>query len=132
MHALIGPVLEKEAVSGPTFELLTAVHSTQGKSSQARIAELLGITPPTLCESVKVAVRQGLLVQEANPRDKRAKRLQLTAKGNKIVRKALEKMQEGEEAMIAGLSPTELDAAVSALSTAVHNLARYDQDHSES
>jgi MarR family transcriptional regulator for hemolysin len=130
MHALIGPVLEKESVSGPTFELLTAVHSTQGKATQARIAELLGITPPTLCESVKVAVRQGLLVQEPNPRDKRAKRLHLTARGNKVVRKALEKMQEGEEAMVSGLSAAELDSAVSALSTAVHNLARYDQAHS--
>lgn len=131
MHALIGPVLEKEAVSGPTFELLTAVHSTQGKASQARVAEILGITPPTLCESVKVAVRQGLLVQEASPRDKRAKRLQLTAKGNKIVRKALDKMQEGEKAMITGIPATELDSAISALSAAVHNLARYDQGHSD-
>jgi DNA-binding MarR family transcriptional regulator len=130
MHALIGPVLEREAVSGPTFELLTAVHSTQGKASQARVAELLGITPPTLCESVKVAVRQGFLLQEANPRDKRAKRLQLTAKGNKVVRKAIEKMQEGEEAMVAGMSAADLELAIAALSSAVQNLARYDQQTS--
>ena len=29
---------ERESVSGPTFELLTAIHATQGKASQARVA----------------------------------------------------------------------------------------------
>jgi DNA-binding MarR family transcriptional regulator len=127
MHGLVGPVLERESVSGPTFELLTAIHATQGKASQARVAEVLGVTPPTLCESVKVAVRQGLIVQEANPRDRRAKRLALTAKGNRVVRKAIEKMQTGEEAMIAGISDAELDGAIATISAAVRNLARYEQ-----
>ena len=127
MHGLVGPVLEHESVSGPTFELLTAIHATQGKASQARVAEVLGVTPPTLCESVKVAVRQGLILQEANPRDRRAKRLILTAKGNKIVRKALEKMQTGEAAMVAGIAEGELDAAITTIATAVRNLARYEQ-----
>lgn len=127
MHGLVGPVLEREGVTGPTFELLTAIHATQGKASQARVAEVLGVTPPTLCESVKVAVRSGLIVQEANPRDRRAKRLSLTAKGNRIVRKALEKMQTGEEAMIDGISDAELDAAITTIAAAVKNLARYEQ-----
>lgn len=127
MHGLVGPVLERESVSGPTFELLTAIHATQGKASQARVAEVLGVTPPTLCESVKVAVRQGLILQEINPRDRRAKRLALTAKGSRIVRKALEKMQVGEEAMVAGISEGDLDAAIATISAAVRNLARYEQ-----
>src|SRR5579862_9784599 len=127
MHGLVGPVLDRENVSGPTFELLTAIHATQGKASQARVAELLGITPPTLCESVKVAVRQGLIVQEAYPRDKRAKRLGLTGKGNRNVRKALEKMQTGEDAMIAGIANGELDSAIATIATAVRNLARYEE-----
>ena len=127
MHGLVGPVLEREAISGPTFELLSAIHATQGKASQARIAEVLGVTPPTLCESVKIAVRQGLIVQEGMPRDKRAKRLHLTAKGGRIVRKAMEKMQEGEAAMVSGIPEEELASAVSALSAAVRNLARYEQ-----
>jgi len=127
MHGLVGPVLEKESVSGPTFELLTAIHATQGKASQAKVAEVLGVTAPTLCESVKVAVRLGLITQEANPRDRRAKRLNLTGKGSRIVRKALEKMQVGEDAMVAGIEEGELDRAISTLTTAVRNLARYEQ-----
>ncbi|MHB8636207.1 MAG: MarR family winged helix-turn-helix transcriptional regulator [Fimbriimonadaceae bacterium] len=126
MHGLVGPVLEHEHVSGPTFELLTAIHATQGKASQARIAEVLGVRPPTLCESVKVAVRQGLIVQEANPRDKRAKRLALTSKGNKVVRKALESMRTGEAAMVAGIADDQLDAAIETIAAAVRNLAIFE------
>ena len=128
MHGLVSPVLERENVSGPTFELLTAIHATQGKASQARVAEVLGVTPPTLCESVKVAVRQGLILQEANPRDRRAKRLSLTGKGNRIVRKALEKMQTGEAAMVVGIAEGQPDSAITTIAAAVRNLARYEQD----
>ena len=128
MHGLVSPVLETEGITGPTFELLTAIHATQGKASQARVAEVLGVTPPTLCESVKVAVRLGLILQEANPRDRRAKRLALTGKGNKIVRKALERMQTGEQAMVAGIADGELDSAIATMAAAVKNLARYEQE----
>jgi DNA-binding MarR family transcriptional regulator len=127
IQIIVEPVLAESGISIPIFDLLNAISSAKTGATQASIAASLRVTPPTLCESVKIAVREELIVQDAHPRDKRAKRLQLTTKGRKILNRASAKLTEAEAAMIAGIDQADLEAAVTTLSAAVRNLARFDQ-----
>lgn len=125
LQIILEPILAEAGIGVPTFDLLNAIHGEKSGASQAQIAATLRVTPPTLCEAVKVGVRQGLILQEANLRDRRAKRLELTAKGKRILARALAKMNEAESRMVAGIAEEELDQAVSTLTRAVRNLALF-------
>src|SRR5947207_1625524 len=79
------PHLQTVGLTLSTFELLSAVHSLKSTATQADVARRLGITPPSLSESVKGAIGQGYVVQESNPADARAKLLRITPKGTKAL-----------------------------------------------
>ena len=126
LQSVVEPTLERAGISLAAFELLNAIHSGQGKATQAQVAATLKVTPPTLCEAVKGAVRQGLVAQIEDQKDRRTKKLELTAKSKRILAKAFKAISEAEEAMVKDIDPEQLEAAVLVLTQAVVNIARYD------
>lgn len=123
LAAALEPELATANVSLATFDLLSAVRASGGKATQADVARRLGVTPPTLSESVKAAVGRGLLEQVADPDDGRLKRLRLTRKGGHTLDTILAGVARVDDAMLKGLSPEEVSLAKQVLRQAVRNLA---------
>lgn len=85
----IEPALRKGGLSLSLFQLLMAVRAGRGKLTQAKLAANLGITPPSLCELIRSASQKDLVAQLPNPKDKRAKLIALTPKGEESLTDAI-------------------------------------------
>ncbi len=118
------PKLQELGLTFSMFELLTSVRTAGRQASQADVARRLGITPPSLTEAVRLAVKAGLIEQVASESDGRSKTLVITDRGAKKMTETLQAVNEAEELMVKGISPRDLVVAVSVLSTAGKNLAR--------
>lgn len=124
LTASMGPELEKAGLTLSSFELLSAVHASGGKASQAEIARRLGITPPSLSEAVQFAARQGFVEQVADTEDRRLKRLRLTTSGRKAVHVVTVAIRETEESVLSQTDPGRLEEALKLLREVNRNLAR--------
>jgi DNA-binding MarR family transcriptional regulator len=82
---MVSPLLREAGISHPTFALLSCVASHGGTARQSILVEELGVAPATLSESIKEHVERGLLSQEPDPDDRRAKRIGLTASGRQVL-----------------------------------------------
>lgn len=115
--------LGREGVGLATFDLLSAVRAGGGQATQAMVARRLGITPASLCEAVRTATAKGLIEQADDPLDRRAKRLQLTQRGRKLLEDSLAELERVEETMLDGLSEARIQAAEDVLRIAWRNLS---------
>lgn len=120
------PELTAAGINYSTFELLSAAHASDGKASQAELARRLGITAPSLCESVKSAVARGLIEQRPYGRDRRVHRIQLTRKGGSVLRKVLGGLAEIEGSLVRGIGDQRIAQAVAVLQEAARNLEEGD------
>ncbi len=120
--ARLEPELARAGINFSTFELLSAAHAADGKASQAELARRLGITAPSLCESIKQAVAQGLIEQLPYGRDRRVHRVHVTRKGGAVLRKVLVALAKIEDALVQGLGEQDVADAVSLLQRAAWNL----------
>ena len=123
MTSVLEPELRAAGISLSTFDLLSAVQAS-GSATQADVARRLGVTPPTLSESVRAAVQRGLLEQLADAADARLKRLRLTAEGERVLRLVLAGVARAEESMLRGLDDEDVATAREVLRLAIRNLAR--------
>jgi len=121
--AAMEPHLQPVGISLAMFELLSATHALKAKGTQASIARRLGITPPSLSETVRAALNLELIEQVPNPKDGRAKLIRLTPTGSKSLSTVLRAVRKIETAMIAGLSEDEISRAVQIMRKANRNLA---------
>jgi DNA-binding MarR family transcriptional regulator len=94
--AALESTLRENGMNFGTFELLSAVHRSGGKGSQASIARALGITPPSLCEAVRSAQAKGLIRQVPSEKDLRTKHLELTERGERGLAQAVARLAEIE------------------------------------
>ena len=82
------------------------------------LAEKLGTSTPAMSRAVDDLVKKGLVTRVEDPDDRRARRIQLTAKGREVVDRIVTVRLKGVTAFAASLSATQrrkLDAAVDAL-----------------
>jgi MarR family transcriptional regulator, transcriptional regulator for hemolysin len=82
------------------------------------LAELFGVSVPSMSRAVDALVRDGLATRVEDPDDRRARQVRITAKGNDLVETLVALRQSGIEAFAATLSAAQrrkLDAAVDAL-----------------
>jgi DNA-binding MarR family transcriptional regulator len=124
LSAAMEPELVRAGLTLSSFELLSAVHASGGKSSQADIARRLGITPPSLSEAVRYATQKGLVEQIPDPTDGRLKRLRLTAVGRKAVHGIMAAVNATEDAILAEADVSRLADAIALLRELNRNLAR--------
>lgn len=83
--AYLEPKLKELGLNWASFQLLSAVFVSEGKTSQAEISRRLGITPATMSEAVYLHVQKGLLDQVPSSQDRRVRLLKLTKKSEKLM-----------------------------------------------
>lgn len=118
------PDLKAAGLTLSAFELLSAVHAARGRSHQAELARRLGISPPTLCETLRVAVRQGWVMQQEDPSDARVRRIQLTPAGSEALARVLAALDRIEQEATEALGPERAADLASALREASVRLRR--------
>ena len=102
--AWLEPRLEAIGVSWTTFQLLLTVAAAGENASQIEVARRLGVTAPTLSESVQAHVAKGLLSQVQGKKDRRIKVLTLTPKSQELMVQIRRLVAESEAVMTRGLS----------------------------
>jgi DNA-binding MarR family transcriptional regulator len=70
------------------FSLLNALNGA-GPASVAQVSEVLAMDRTTLTANLKPLERRGLVAVAADPNDRRAKRIDLTASGRGLLREAI-------------------------------------------
>ena len=102
--AWLEPRLEAIGVSWTTFQLLLTAAAAGENASQIEVARRLGVTAPTLSESVQAHVAKGLLSQVQGKKDRRIKVLTLTPKSQELMVQIRRLVAESEAVMTRGLS----------------------------
>ena len=90
---------------------------------QVDLADFLDIEPITLCRIVDRLEESELVERRRDPTDRRAWRLELTAKAAPVVEKLRSLATDFSADAFAGLSPAELDTMRTALALVRDNLA---------
>jgi DNA-binding MarR family transcriptional regulator len=98
----------------PTQGQIISTLSTEGPLTGTELAQRLGITLPTVSDSVRVLVAKGFVVKKPDARHPRASLLELTAAGRRIAVKT-NSWPEFLAAAVAALNPGELEAFNSGL-----------------
>jgi DNA-binding MarR family transcriptional regulator len=109
-------------VTGPQARLLLLLHRFPGEN-QGFYAEQIEVEPITLCRMVDRLEDAGLVERRADPADRRARRLHLTAKSRQTMEKLQGRVDTLLEDMLQGLSQVERDEFIRMLSTISGNLA---------
>ena len=130
LTAAMDPQLQEAGITLGTFELLSAVHASGGRATQVEIAKRLGITPPSLSESVKSATTRLLLEQHSDSEDARRKILKLTPKGRKAMLSIVKAVNNAEIRMVNGIDDSQLSTVIEVLARANRNLARIIEEDS--
>ncbi|MCH7903915.1 MAG: winged helix-turn-helix transcriptional regulator [Armatimonadetes bacterium] len=102
--AWLEPRLEAIGVSWTAFQLLLTVSAAGENASQTEVARRLGVTAPTLSESVQTHVAKGLLRQVQSKKDRRIKILTLTPKSQQLMVDIRRLVAEADAVMTRGLS----------------------------
>jgi MarR family transcriptional regulator for hemolysin len=89
---------------------------------QSDLAEALDIQPITLTRLVDRLCDNGLIERRADPNDRRAKRLYLTAAARPLIDRIADRIEELSEIVLAGIEPAEIDRMLSKLGLARENL----------
>jgi DNA-binding MarR family transcriptional regulator len=82
------------------------------------LAEVFGVSVPSMSRAVDALVKEGLATRVEDPDDRRARQVRITAKGKQLVETLVTVRQTGMQAFAATLSAAQrrkLDAAVDAL-----------------
>jgi DNA-binding MarR family transcriptional regulator len=98
------PRLEKLGIGWTAFQMLATIHAAGEDATQIEVARRLGVSAPTLSESVKLQVKKGLVKQEPSKKDRRAKILVLTSKAETALGKIRTLVQECEQLMAGSLT----------------------------
>jgi DNA-binding MarR family transcriptional regulator len=128
LTAAMEPKLIEANISLGMFELLSATHASGGRATQIEIARRLGITPPSLSETVRTAAHRGLVEQHVDSDDGRRKILKLTPEGRKAMQTIVKGVNIAESRMVDGIEPAQIVSVVEVLRRVNRNLARILQE----
>jgi MarR family transcriptional regulator for hemolysin len=121
--AFIEPKLAELGINLGTFELLTAVQAARGQAKQTDIARRLGISAPSLCEALKIAVRKGVVEQVAGESDHRTKFVRLTKAGQRAIDETLAVLADMEALLHRSLDGAKVREATALLAEANRTVA---------
>jgi DNA-binding MarR family transcriptional regulator len=110
-------------VTRPQWRVLTMLKRNEG-SNQGQLAELLDVEPITLCRMVDRLEEAGLVERRANPNDRRAWQLYVTAKGSALTAELLPIGHRLFDDALDGLSADECAALETSLDRVRANLSR--------
>lgn len=113
--AYLEPRFKQLGINSATFQMLMTIYAAGPEVPQAEIARRLGISAPTLSETVRLHSSKGLLEQVPSAQDRRRKTLVLTKRARTILSKLLDEIQGLEKQLIKGLGNKELKVTGSVL-----------------
>lgn len=76
----------------------------EGEMSQKKLAQKMGITPPSMTVAIRKLEERGLIAKEADPLDQRSFRIRLTKEGSEILEKLKGILDEMETAIYQGVT----------------------------
>lgn len=79
----------------------------EGELSQRRLAEKLGITPPSVTTALRKLEAKGLIGKEGDPADQRIQRIHLTEAGKEMLGELKRIVGEMEQVIFRGISQEE-------------------------
>jgi MarR family transcriptional regulator, transcriptional regulator for hemolysin len=123
MREAFEDVLERTGASLGTWIVLNALSDT-GIVSQSVLASHVRLEGATITHHVDRLEELGLVRRRLDPDDRRVRRLELTAAGQKLHEKLLAAAKEFETAVLAGLDAKERAALREALARISSNLER--------
>lgn len=89
--------------------------------TQKNLAECLGTTEPTVVSLLDRLERDGMIVREASPKDRRIRLLRLTPKGRQLSRKLTAVAEKFKNDAIAGISDEALEQYKSVIGRMLSN-----------
>lgn len=120
----------KAELSLPKLALLYLVARTPGARAQD-IARGMGLTAPTVSVGIHYLLRKGWLRREADPQDRRATRISLTAKAEKLMEKIKVRQRSAIADFLAGLERHEQEQLLDLLERAVGAAEQRDKTQEE-
>src|SRR3954447_7180838 len=122
---LIGVYADQEVrrfgMTRAQWAVLSRLERSQGLK-QAELAEMLDLQPITLTRLIDRLCESGMIERRADPNDRRAKRLYLTAAARPLLDHISQQVEELAETVLAGLDPAANAALVAHLERARENL----------
>lgn len=115
LSTALEPHLEASGLTPAIFDLLSAVHASEGGASQASLARRLRVSAPTLSEAVHTAEQRGFLVASKSTSDRRLRVIKLTAVGKTAVERAIKALNQLEMQVVEEIEDREVKAAVTVL-----------------
>jgi len=112
------PPLEGVQVTPAQLILLDWIASSPGCRLR-EMADGLDLTSPTVSVGVRKLEEAGLVGRQPDPKDRRAVRLFLTAKGEALYQKVQEFRRRKARKLLAGLSPQEQETLLNLLERAI-------------
>ncbi len=103
--------------SQASWRALIALRRQPEGCNQAVLAERLGIEAPTLVRLLDRMEKQGWLQRQSDPRDRRSKRVVLTAASLELAESMEATVEELRAELLAGLDPAQLEAMIDILET---------------
>ena len=96
-------------VTGMSFGRTRAVRRVAKRSMQmGELADLLGMERPNLTTLINDLEEKGLVIRKADPRDRRSRLVEATAKGKRVARKAEAILKEPPDRLV-GLDVEDLE-----------------------
>ena len=92
--------------------------------NQSELAEVLDIQPITLTRLVDRLCANGLIERRADPNDRRAKQLYLTAAARPLIERILRHVETLAEKVLDGIEPADIDILLGRLGQARDNVRR--------
>ncbi len=83
------------------------VLASRGPQGLGALAELLGVTPPTVSRMCDRLVRKQLILRRADPKDRRQIRVALSARGKRLVEEVTRRRREEIAQLLASMSSSE-------------------------
>lgn len=127
-RASIQVVLERAAahrLSAQQFWMVVTIHETPG-ISQVEISERTLADTASISRALSSLSERGLVETSTDPDDRRRSRVRLTPAGDRLAAELLPVARELREAMVTGMSPSEVHSLCTSLQRLIRNLDRLD------
>lgn len=118
---LVYRAIKEENIYFGQFPLLNCVNQYPG-ITQREIARKLGVSPPSITNSVKRMEKNGLLMKRENQTDLRCSQISLTQKGKKVLEVCESKIDKVDASLFLNFTEEELTALNEFMARILDNL----------
>jgi DNA-binding MarR family transcriptional regulator len=105
-HTRTAQALETIGLTPPLFALLNVLAARKG-AIQQELGAAMGIDPSTMVSLIDQLEGAGLAGRRPHPKDRRAREVEITPKGRRILARARDLATQVERDVLRGLTPTE-------------------------